>query len=129
MSLRRWGLVPLLVLTAAAVSCSSGKQSSPTVAGSGAPSGASAPVSGALTIHIKTFAFNPKTPSVTVGTKVTWVNEDDTVHTATAESGGLFDTKNLNKDAMGTYTFTTPGTFSYICTIHQYMKGTITVVK
>ena len=127
MSLRRWTLVPFLVASTAIAGCSSGKTSS-TAAGSGASTGASAPVSGELTIHIKNFAFEPKAASVKVGTKVTWVNDDDTAHTATAESSGPFDTKNLGKSASGGYTFTTPGTFSYICSIHQYMKGTVTVV-
>lgn len=127
MNLRRWGLVPAVVLGVGLAACSNGK-TTPTVAGSGDTSSAS-PIAGPLTIHILDFAFGPKAPTVKVGTKVTWVNDDSAVHTATASTPkGIFDTKGLDKGASADFTFTTAGTFSYVCSIHQYMTGTVTVV-
>ena len=129
MNLRRWTLIPLVVLGVALAGCSNDKKS-PTAAGSGATTGTSTPVDGALTIHIKNFAFDPKTPTVKVGTKVTFVNDDSAVHTATSSTpSGIFDTKNLAQGKSGDFTFTTAGTYDYICTIHQYMKASVVVVQ
>jgi plastocyanin len=81
---------------------------------------------GVNTISMENFAFNPSTLTVSNGTTVTWINNDNVDHTVTAE-GGLFDSGTLTKGENFTYTFTEPGTYSYSCSIHPSMKGTIIV--
>ncbi|MBT2526830.1 cupredoxin domain-containing protein [Streptomyces sp. ISL-99] len=79
-------------------------------------------------ITIKNFTFKPADLTVGPGTKVTVINEDSTPHTVTASDSKAFDTGNIA--AGKTVTFTAPtsaGTYAYICTIHQYMKGSLTV--
>ena len=49
------------------------------------------------------------------------------MHTATSSTGKTINSPNLAKGQSYTVTFTKAGTYSYICSIHQYMKGTITV--
>lgn len=81
------------------------------------------------TIIIKNFAFSPATLTVAPGTKVTVTNEDSVTHTLTSTaSPHAFDTGDIAAGA--TMTFTAPstaGSYSYICTIHTYMHGTLTV--
>jgi LPXTG-motif cell wall-anchored protein len=76
-------------------------------------------------VAIKDFSFGPSAVTVHVGDTVTWSNQGPSPHTAT---GSGFDTGTLNKGQSGSHTFGAAGTFSYHCTIHPFMKGTVTVV-
>ena len=60
------------------------------------------------------------------GTRVTWTNHDDIPHTAVS-TDGVFKSKVMDTDEKFSYTFTTPGTFPYFCSIHPKMTGTIVV--
>jgi plastocyanin len=57
---------------------------------------------------------------------VTFVNEDSVVHTVTATDKS-FDSGDIKGGATWSYTFSTPGNYSYYCIYHSWMKGTITV--
>jgi len=87
---------------------------------------AGAPVS-SNAVMIQNFAFAAPTVIVKVGTTVTWTNGDEDPHTVTA-IGGPFHSPTLTNGARFTYTFTTVGTFTYMCTIHPYMHGSVVVV-
>jgi hypothetical protein len=65
--------------------------------------------------------------SVAVGDTVTWRNTGQAPHNATADDGS-FKTANLNNGQSASHTFSQAGTFSYICTIHPQMKGTVRVL-
>jgi plastocyanin len=78
-------------------------------------------------ITISGFKFAPATLAVSKGARVTVTNNDGVAHTATADDGTGFDTGNIEPGASATLTLPTAGTFAYRCTIHPYMKGTITV--
>lgn len=71
--------------------------------------------------------FNPANLTITVGDTVTWTNADDSPHTATAD-GGTFDSGTLDSGATFSHTFTSVGTFTYVCSFHDEMVGTVTVV-
>jgi len=77
-------------------------------------------------VEIKSFAFNPATITVPAGTTVTWTNQDAAPHTATAVDKS-FDTGRLDQGQSGTFTFDKPGTYTYTCTFHPSMKGTVIV--
>ena len=77
-------------------------------------------------VSIVDFTFKPADLEVKVGTTVTFTNNDDFAHTATAKDKS-FDTGNLDKDATFEHTFDEPGTYEYLCAIHNSMTGTITV--
>lgn len=99
---------------------------------SGEDSGGSAPApSGDATrsekVEIVDFAYDPDPVVVEEGGKVTWQNEDSAPHTATADDGS-FDTGTLEEGKRGSETFKEAGTFSYICSIHPDMHGTVEVV-
>jgi nitrite reductase (NO-forming) len=82
-------------------------------------------------VHINTsFAFAPKAITVNTGTKITWVNDDTTMHTVV---GDTFDSRNEKIDGLGkgetySFTFDKPGTYKYHCSFHPFITGTITVV-
>ncbi len=76
-------------------------------------------------VSIVDFAFNPASTTVKVGDSVTWTNNGQAPHTATAD-GGAFDTGILNNGQSGTATFSSAGTFKYFCAVHPEMRGTIT---
>ncbi|MFI6286035.1 cupredoxin domain-containing protein [Streptomyces sp. NPDC051018] len=104
---------------------------SPTTPATGpatAPPTTPSPTAGRAVIVIKNFTFTPASLIVAPGTKVTVRNEDSVTHTVTATGAKPFDTGDIAAGA--TTTFTAPGKagdYAYICTIHPYMKGTLTV--
>ena len=61
-----------------------------------------------------------------VNNTVTWVNHDVAIHTVTSGTGA-FDSKNIASGSSWSYTFSTPGTYGYHCTIHPWMTGTVIV--
>lgn len=107
---------------------SSGNSSSGTSSGTAAATTSSA-AAAADTIVIKNFSFSPTALTVAPGTKVTVTNEDSVTHTLTSTaSPHAFDTGDVSAGA--TVTFTAPsaaGTYTYICMIHTYMHGSLTV--
>jgi plastocyanin len=87
----------------------------------------SAPQSKA-TITISNFMFNPMTTKVKPGAKITVTNKDSVTHTLSGTKGAHFNTGNISSHKSKSFTAPTkPGTYHYICNIHQYMTGTITV--
>ncbi|MGW3513755.1 plastocyanin/azurin family copper-binding protein [Streptomyces sp. NPDC000994] len=93
------------------------------------PSTPAAPVSGNA-VAIKNFAFAPATLKVKAGTTVTWTNQDTDAHTVTsAGSGGPLHSAALATHATYRYTFTKPGTYHYLCTIHPFMTATVEVTR
>jgi plastocyanin len=92
--------------------------------GSGKPTATSA--GSATAPIIKDFAFSPSPIRVKAGTTVTWTNKDSTQHTVRADNG-TFTSPHLGTGVTFTHTFSTAGTYTYHCAIHDYMKGTVVV--
>lgn len=78
-------------------------------------------------VAIQNYAFNPSTLTIQKGANVTWKNDDSVQHTVTLDSGA-FSSPLLSTGDTYTYQFNNTGTYPYHCSIHTYMKGTITVV-
>jgi plastocyanin len=78
-------------------------------------------------VAIQDFAFTPKTVTVKKGTTVTWTNKDSAEHTVTADSGDGPKSGTLAQGQTYSFTFNNVGTFSYHCSFHSYMTGTVTV--
>lgn len=77
-------------------------------------------------VTIDNFTFAPDRITVKAGTTVTWINRDDIPHTV-ALATRLFKSKALDTDDKFSFTFTTPGTYEYFCSLHPHMKATIVV--
>jgi len=84
------------------------------------------------TVAIQTFKYGPKTLEVAVGTSVTWTNGDEIEHTVSAgipeHPDSLFDHALPTKGSTYEFTFARPGTFTYFCARHPFMRGEIRVV-
>ena len=63
-----------------------------------------------------------------VNSTVTFVNQDTTTHTVTADDGA-FDSGNIAPGSSWSHTFNATGTFAFHCIYHSWMKGTITVLS
>jgi plastocyanin len=90
--------------------------------------GALAPVMASVdvTVKIDNFAFGPEQLTVKASTTVTWINQDDIPHTVVA-SNHSFKSKALDTDDKFSFTFTTPGSYEYFCSLHPHMTAMVTV--
>jgi len=86
-------------------------------------------VSADVSVNIMNFKFDPTPLTIPVGTTVVWTNQDTAPHSATSDPGSAFtfDTCLLQKGQSGKITFTTPGTFTYFCTVHPNMHASVVV--
>ena len=80
-------------------------------------------------IEIKDFAFNPQTLTVKSGEKITWINRDEEPHTVVSVEKQFKKSTALDTDQEFTITAGTPGTYTYFCSVHPKMTGTIVVEK
>lgn len=76
-------------------------------------------------VKIDDFAYRPRTLRIKRGTKVIFANRDRAPHTATRR--GSFDTGRLRRGRAAAVRFKRRGTYTYICTIHPFMRGRIVV--
>lgn len=123
-------LVCLATALALSIACSGSSSSSPATPSpssppaTGGPSSSVAIPSGAESLGNRAYA--PDDLSVTTGTTVTWTNNDSIAHTSTSNGSG-WNSGVVAPGGQFSQTFQTPGTFSYHCTIHPGMVGTVVV--
>jgi plastocyanin len=83
------------------------------------------------TVQIKDFLYDPEAVTISLGTTITFTNEDSAPHTATSGSSpnadSVFETGTLKKGESKAVTVTKAGTVAYYCAIHPFMKGTVVV--
>ena len=72
------------------------------------------------------FLFRPGRLEISAGTTVVWTNQGQEVHTVTAPDGS-FDSGDIEPGERRSITFSRPGTYSYHCTPHPFMKGVVVV--
>ncbi len=81
------------------------------------------------TVVIKNFQFIPNRVVVHQGEEVIVHNEDDVNHTFTADNRS-FNTGIIPPGKTKTVVINDPpGTYPFLCLIHQFMTGTLVVVK
>ncbi|MFA5348694.1 MAG: cupredoxin family copper-binding protein [Methanoregula sp.] len=114
----------LLILSCACTGCTSSQTPAATPAAT-----TPYPATGSTSILIKNFAFSPDMLTIRSGTTVTWTNQDSAPHQIASDTGSSvsFSSDPLSNGASYQFTFTAPGTYSYHCSIHPTMKGTIVV--
>jgi plastocyanin len=128
--MRRWGLVALVVGTAAVglTACGDDEPAgSDGMSASGDATGGTAG-GGASEVSISGFEFQPGDLTVAAGTTVTWTNDDRSPHSIQDDSDlGAEEGPDLARGDTFELTYDEPGTYPYLCGIHNYMTGTITV--
>lgn len=80
--------------------------------------------SGASTQTTTAFGADPLT--IPVGTTISWLNDDNTTHTSSAD-GSQWSSGNIAPGGRFNFTFASAGQFTYHCQIHPNMVGTIVV--
>ena len=136
------GTVTLACATLAVACASSSSKPSPAVsalpsattssassasATSSAPSAATtAPAGGPAAVTVVDFAFKPASLTVKAGTPVVWTNKDAFAHSVRSNDG-TFDEQTMKAGQTATVTFAKPGTYAYVCGIHNSMTGTVVV--
>ena len=109
-----------LVMT---INCGGSNSGAPTSPSSGTP----ADVTIVITGNNGGNSFSPNPGTVRSGQTVAWRNADSTAHTATADNGS-FNTGTIAPGATSSpIGMSTAGTFSYHCTIHPTMVGSLSV--
>jgi plastocyanin len=87
---------------------------------------ASRPVARVVRTGMRNITYLQKRIEITVGSTVEWKNNDPLAHTVTAADKS-FDSGNIMPGQTWRHTFTKPGTYSFYCTPHPFMKGVIVV--
>jgi plastocyanin len=125
---KNWSLISMAILiTIMSISSSCTKSSMSDMTGTGntdETKGTGSP--GTNEVWIQGMAFTPSTITVTAGTTVTWTNQDMVVHNAVS-SPALFNSGSMAKGVTFSFKFSAAGTYSYTCTIHPSMVGTVVV--
>jgi plastocyanin len=86
-------------------------------------------------VVVKDFKFDPSALDVDAGTTVAWTSEDTVLHTVTSgdvsgaenEADGTFAGELAAKGSTFEHTFEDAGTYTYFCSQHNVMNGTVTV--
>ncbi len=132
-----------LLVAGLALGCGGGSGGYPTSSHTTSTGGGTTTTGGGTTpasVTVADYSFMPSSVTVKVGTTVTWTNYGGTAHTSTADNGG-WDSGQLASATGGAYgmggsaggsfshTFDAVGTFSYHCSNHASMTGTITVTN
>ena len=101
------------------------------VAGIGATareaSDATATTTSGSDITIAGFTFEPAVIEVAAGTTVTWTNQDTAAHSVRDSNDTFAESADLAQGATFEATYSAPGEYGYVCGIHDYMRGTVTV--
>ena len=85
-------------------------------------------------VSIRDLSFTPAAIKIKKGTTVTWTNQDTVAHDVVGDdpvNNSWFKTSahTFTKDQTYSVTFNTVGTFTYHCTVHPFMKGSVQVVE
>ena len=129
--------VLVIALSLAGAGCSSNSSPAPsstTTTPTTTPTTPTTPTTGATTtvnivmgaFSLTTNAYSPNPVNIKVGDSINWVNTDTIAHTSTA-NGGQWSSGTMAPGSSFKTTFSTAGSFSYHCSIHPGMVGTVTV--
>ncbi|WP_187774293.1 cupredoxin domain-containing protein [Lolliginicoccus suaedae] len=83
----------------------------------------------ATEVRVSGFEFTPSSVTVSVGDTVTWVFDDGQIpHNVVSRDSSPeeFRSPTIREDSWS-FTFSEPGEYSYFCSIHPQMTGTVIV--
>lgn len=80
----------------------------------------------AVVVPIREYRYAPDRIEIDAGTAVRWVNYDEAVHTATADDGS-WNSGAIEQGRSWTAVFDRPGTYTYHCGPHPFMRGVVVV--
>jgi plastocyanin len=128
------GAVAVAALPLALAACGSSSKAAAGSSGSGGssatkPAASSTAIPSTVHVTIQNFQFHPADFKIKPGGTIIVTNKDSVAHTFTDQAdNSLFNTGDINPNQTKTIKAPTkPGSYPYICLIHQYMMGTVTV--
>jgi plastocyanin len=127
MAVRIFAVAGATLVLAFAVACGGttpGTTPAPGATAAASPA-AGCPATLGKAVDIVDFGYNPQSITVAVGEAVTWVNTGAAPHTVTFDAGP--DCGRMNPGQSVSHAFDTAGSFTYHCTIHASMRGTVVV--
>lgn len=80
-----------------------------------------------FTVYISNMTFSPQDMRTSPTRTVTWINNDNVVHTVTADDGS-FNSGDILPKGTYSHTFSAVNTYTYHCNYHPEMTGRVTVV-
>ena len=86
-----------------------------------------APAVQEIPVDIREFEFIPPSVEIAVGDTVTWTNQGNVPHTATAEQRDVLQSGAIAPGSSFSQVFDEAGEFAYFCEFHPNMTGTIVV--
>ena len=86
-----------------------------------------APSASAIFVDIRDYHYYPPSVTIKPGQTVQWRNDDLQVAHTISSTKNLFDSGNMDRGVVYSYTFTKPGKYEYSCRYHPYMMGTVIV--
>lgn len=125
-------IVALFALAAVAAACGNSSSSAPTTPAT-SPSGTGGT---AASVSIQNFAFTPKTLTISLGTTVTWTNNDSTPHdvmstkslSLNSPTTSVFASSTLSQGQTFSFTFSAKGVYFYECSIHKSLPAMHAVI-
>ena len=124
-------LAGLLGLSACGDTSKGESSSETTTTAAGGGSGPAADCSSpgeTVTVDIADFKFDPTPVKVSACDEVEWKNTDEQAHTSTGNGAQQWSTGNIQPgDTSDPVAFDTPGTYTYQCALHPFMKATVEV--
>jgi plastocyanin len=112
-------------LALSGIGCGGGGGTDSNATGTSAGQSSGAPQSEKVTIA--DYEYDPATIAVPVGSVVQFTNRDSTPHTVTSRESGAFESGSIETGETGRIKLEKPGTYSYYCLFHPFMKGTVRV--
>ncbi|UKD59092.1 cupredoxin domain-containing protein [Amycolatopsis sp. FU40] len=80
------------------------------------------------TVMMQDYAYSPASLTGHVGDTVTWTQHDTAPHDVVTTSAPVaFRSPQLSQGQSWSYTFRTPGTYSYYCSVHPDMRAQVVV--
>ena len=83
--------------------------------------------SGEKAVSVGNNFFSPTTVTIGRGCAVRWTATTTRFHNSTSNPAGTWASGNFKSPDSYAYTFNTPGTYNYRCTIHSGQTGTVIV--
>jgi plastocyanin len=100
----------------------------PSSSSASAGDSATAVAAGTVRVVMQSLSFAPNSVKGKVGQRVLWTNEDSSPHNVLYVSGPKFASSQvLNPGEKFSIRLTQSGTIHYYCSIHPWMKATVTV--
>ena len=118
----------ILPLALAILACGGSSDSTgPGTTGGGGGGGGSGPVA-TTAVEMKSLSFTPPAIKVAGGTTVTWTNSDvGTLHNVTFDGAAVPPSGNFDSGNKSLVMPTVAGTYTYKCTLHPGMNGSVVV--